>query len=431
MKARLSFIASTLALIMGFASCTDSEPEGGTLEISESSFSVGAEGTTLRVRVSSEETWRVSSGAHWCIPYNEEGENGEELALSVVANVENEKRSAQVTVVSGTSYRTIEIEQDASDQNAEEYHYTLPVIFHVIYQDPTDNTQYVAPERLETILNRVNLLYQAQTGTESEDMNLTFTLATIGPDGQELATPGVEYIQWQGEYPINCEEFMTESSGRYAEYIWEPNLYINVMLYAFEQTEPGVTTLGISHMAFSTEGETYLEGLQRTRYTFVTKSNLNFPYCVSINSEYIYSSSSSSDICATLAHELGHYLGLHHVFSEDESGNMTQDCVDSDYCDDTPTYDKIGYEAWRMFNSGESFNVLAQRIDCESGATFTSRNILDYAYSYHDQFTSDQRERVRHVLMYSPLIPGPKLTQSGGGRSAADGKADLTPHVVK
>lgn len=56
--------------------------------------------------------------------------------------------------------------------------------------------------------------------------------------------------------------------------------------------------------------------------------------------------------------------------------------------------------------------------------TFTSHNIMDYAFSYSDQFSNDQRNRIRHVLTYSPLIPGPKKGQTQT-RTAAEGPLDL------
>ena len=39
---------------------------------------------------------------------------------------------------------------------------------------------------------------------------------------------------------------------------------------------------------------------------------------------------------------------------------------------------------------------------------------MDYSVSYSDRFTDDQRDRIRHVLTYSPLIPGPKSYQTFG-----------------
>ena len=55
---------------------------------------------------------------------------------------------------------------------------------------------------------------------------------------------------------------------------------------------------------------------------------------------------------------------------------------------------------------------------------------MDYSVSYSDQFTQDQYNRVRHVLAYSPLIPGPKKGQ-GRARSAAEGFLKLPIRVVK
>jgi len=55
----------------------------------------------------------------------------------------------------------------------------------------------------------------------------------------------------------------------------------------------------------------------------------------------------------------------------------------------------------------ELFAYLVKRESCD-GAQFISHNIMDYSVSYSDQFTQDQCNRIRHVLTYSPLIPGPK-----------------------
>ena len=118
---------------------------------------------------------------------------------------------------------------------------------------------------------------------------------------------------------------------------------------------------------------------------------------------------SEADIRVTLAHELGHYLGLRHVFSEEESGGLLDECKDTDYCKDTPSYNKIEYDNWLNELPGTSYELeyLCQRSNCQD-IKFISKNIMDYSYSYSNQFTQNQRERIRHVLSYSPLIPGPK-----------------------
>ena len=112
----------------------------------------------------------------------------------------------------------------------------------------------------------------------------------------------------------------------------------------------------------------------------------------------------------TLAHELGHYLGLFHVFSGGDNGQTT------DYCEDTPDYDRPAYDTWLASVSRLTFAQAAQRQD-RNGTTFTSYNIMDYYYGYRDRITPDQRTRIRHVLDYSPLIPGPKIAVENSSRA--------------
>ena len=50
---------------------------------------------------------------------------------------------------------------------------------------------------------------------------------------------------------------------------------------------------------------------------------------------------------------------------------------------------------------------LAKRYSCEKGE-YEAHNIMDYAYCFYNEITLEQRKRIRHILNYSPLIPGPK-----------------------
>ena len=401
--------------------------------MSESAFNdVSYEGTTLEVQITSGAAWTASSNATWCTFVPTKGTGSQKFAIEVQGNLETTARTATVTIKSGKTEKNIEIHQNA---NKGELHYKLPVIFHVLYQNESDALQYVSKDRLADILNKVNNYYK--DGVNSMDMNLSFTLATETPDGETLASPGVEYIKWTGEYPIDCDEFMSDESGKNVSLLWEPNEYINVMVYPFKQDNSGTETLGISHLPFTTKGNNSLAGVNETEYSYLSLENLRFPYSVSINSNYINDESDdqyylTTDVIVTLAHELGHYLGLHHVFTEDKVGTSSGGCMDSDYCDDTPTYDKIYYDEWYLLQveSGDAdFYTLVKREDCQTGKTFISTNIMDYAVSYSFQFTSDQRDRIRHVLTYSPLIPGPKIGQTK--TRAVEGPLDLPVRVIK
>lgn len=431
---KVKYLFLLLILFIGFSSCEDdSDDNSPSLEVSKSTFdNISSNGATLEVTITSSDVWTVSTDASWCNLSPQKGNGNQKLTIIVEGNIEQATRTATVTVSSNTANsKTIQISQEAASASAGEYHYELPVIFHVLYKDRTDPLQYVSQSRLADILSIVNKLYKDKI--KSVDMNLTFKLAAINPDRESMNTPGVEYVQWPGSYPIDCDEFMSDNSGKYVKYLWDPNKYINVMIYNFTSDNSGTTTLGISHLPFTTTGSNYLAGLNEVKYSHLEIENLNFPYCASINSSYIDHQSSgnnydSYDVTVTLAHELGHYLGLHHVFSETKTGDLINTCRDTDYCEDTPSYDKQAYDAdYEYVRNYEpqnyTFEYLVKRTSC-SEKTFISHNIMDYSVSYSDQFTQDQRDRIRHVLNYSPLIPGPKKGQTQT-RTVAEGTLDL------
>ena len=431
MKIRCLLLISILTLL--FVSCEDSNTENNSkLELSESSFQdIDSDGVTLTVNITSSDSWVAASSSTWCKLVPNKGASNQPLGIVVETNLETTERSATIAVTSSGIKKVITVTQLAAGHSTdpEAYHYELPIIFHVLYKNSSDPKQYISPNRLTDILKTVNKLYKNKIG--SVDMNLTFTLASTGPDGKDLTTPGVEYTLWPESYPIDCDAFMSDNTRKYVSYLWDPNQYINVMIYNFTNDNSGFTTLGIAHLPFSTKGSTFLEGLNPVESPYLTLNNLKFPYCVSINSLYINEQSSgntynSADVTVTMAHELGHYLGLHHVFSEDDNGTY-DGCIDSDYCKDTPTYNKEYYDQWsntQLALGVHALSTLAVRENCMTDQTFTSHNIMDYAFSYSDQFSNDQRNRIRHVLTYSPLIPGPKKGQTQT-RTAAEGPLDL------
>ena len=133
------------------------------------------------------------------------------------------------------------------------------------------------------------------------------------------------------------------------------------------------------------------------------------------------------DANITLAHELGHYLGLLHVFAEPAEGN-TDPCPDTDYCTDTPTYNRTAYLAdlTAYINSAQDGSVslrrLTERTDA-AGNSFSATNLMDYSFTYGFQFTAQQKARMRRVLYNSPLIPGPKQRLRAASRAATSAPA--------
>ena len=65
---------------------------------------------------------------------------------------------------------TAGIDQDEDNTTAkldESYVYQLPVVFHVLYQDASDKSQYVDANRLKEILQNVNDLWKGNIYGES------------------------------------------------------------------------------------------------------------------------------------------------------------------------------------------------------------------------------------------------------------------------
>ena len=359
-------------------------------------------------------------------------------------------------------------DRDSDEITGDDYVYHLPVIFHVFYKDNSDKNK-ITMSRLQEILGNVNELYEGITypnmlsATASENIHVQFELALYDENGNKLGTPGVEYVKYPSSLDsIDCNEFM--KGKQYARYMWDPNNYINVMVYNFKQVKSTEITLGISNLPYQGAGYPQIEGLTKTKYANLYKNNLSNPYCVSLNAIFIdkkyegsrYTTDKNKkqytyipyDPNATLAHEFGHFLGLKHVFTElddEEDGKAivstratasADPCEDTDFCDDTPSYDRDAYTEW--VNNYEiqakkenpdtiiGLHYVTIRVN-NKGQTWQADNMMDYSYCYNMRFTPDQAYRMRQVLYYSPLIPGPKKARTGSRAAveAPEGPIDL------
>ena len=385
-------------------SCDHSEKiDDIKLEISQNIFrNIDNNGGKITVAITSNSEWIIANSADWCIPDKYQGEGNDILTIKILANTKHANRQTNLIISAQGINQTIKISQQKGEVNPDldKIHYQLPVIFHVLYQNEND----IKEDHLKDVLVRTNHFYQSEKC--GIDINLEFVLATKDKNGTTLPEPGVERVPFN-ELPIDCEKFMRDNTGQYTSLLWEPTEYINIMVYPFTDSQ----ILGISTFPYSLK-DFLLEGTQQVSASWITLENLSFPYCISINSSYIYEQSTDerinqNDAAITLAHELGHYLGLRHVFSE---GGTTSMCTDTDYCKDTPSYNRSEYEQWlNNLDKQKKYQLkdLAKRYSCEKGE-YEAHNIMDYAYCFYNEITLEQRKRIRHILNYSPLIPGPK-----------------------
>lgn len=378
---RLAFLTF---LVIGFLSCAKDQPAPQVVKTSEQKLHFSGNEGAWQLTINSNTIWQVSGTTDWCQVDKADGAKTDKVVIYVTANTTNQPRSTSLLIQGDRSQAEVYIQQDTISGS---HHYELPVIFHVLYSEVSDTTQNIKSEVITDLIRMCNEFYQKSTN--SIDMNMELVAATEDPEGNPLPVPGIERILRSRSAIQSCNAFMSEDNTTDVSMVWDPNQYINVFIYKFTESN----TLGISHLPY-TPRENSLEGLHASNQYFTQMPK--YVHCISINNTYIYEETAYK----TLAHELGHYLGLFHVFSK-------TDCSETDYCDDTESYNRQEYEIWLEAHQDATLQEKYQRNNCEGG-TFTSDNIMDYDVSYMDRFTADQFRRVRHVLENSPWIPGPK-----------------------
>lgn len=385
MKNQLLTLCFIVALLVA---CNDSDDFSPEIDVTLI-HTVSCQEQILKIPIVSNTNWTlIKEDYRWCVPNKMQGSGSDTLILRIGQNIDYKERKFSIGIENTSASRIIQITQQAA---TEEYHYKLPVIFHILYDDPSDPQQNVDADVIAKAIEGVNSYYRSTVN--SVDMNVEFVLATHDPKGDLLKEPGIERLPADlsdGWYYNNF--FITPDN---LSSVWDLNIYINVFTFPFREKD----VLGAASLPF-TVGYDRLVGLYNGDHYIDNPAALKYVQAIVLNNQHILTEQSIlkiPDVHLTLTHELGHYLGLFHVFEED-------------YCIDTESYDREAYEeSLSKLETRPSLEDLVKRTSY-TGSIFVSYNIMDYDYSYLNMFTANQRKRVRHVLENSPLIPGPKYT---------------------
>jgi zinc-dependent metalloproteinase lipoprotein len=260
-------------------------------------------------------------------------------------------------------------------------HYTLPIVFHVIYWggDAEGSGSNVSKSLVESQLFQLNKDFSNLSNSPyavSADARMQFKLAQKSPGGNVLVQPGIDRINasakgwfastWSPSFITNTIKPKT---------IWDPTKYLNVWIIRM--------SAGILGYATFPSGST-LTGLDDTE-TDSTAGVVIAPLTVgSVTNPYGGCSTNQYNLGKTLTHELGHFFGLRHIWGDASCG--------TDYCDDTPLHQSP--------NAGVP--VHPKRNIC--GTTDEMfENYMDYSDDQSmNTFTGDQVNRMRTVLLNSP-----------------------------
>lgn len=408
----LSFFLIGFAVTF-LAACNDDDIKTSALSVDKDKLEVPAEGAMMTLQVKSNVRWTITSAQGWVTPNLSIGEGDNIVELTIAENLYRGERKDTLTIatVDGTQVKQVEVIQ-AIEQNPDaNYKYRIPVVFHVIYRDASNEKQYIREGYLKEVLAQVNQIWKAAAA----GINVEFVMATETPNGVKMKEAGVNRVQWNID-KIDYNRFMGFAEAapkRYRDLLWDQDRYVNICLYNFsDESVTGVTTLPYTIAPDTLAG---LEKLPKN----ISPKDLTASYCVSVNSLYAYTSPSNeletTNFVSTIAHELGHYLGLRHVFSEDATKGMDSN-TDTDFCEDTPTYNRSKYlrelqeYQWQHPNfTLEDVNKWLNRTNSITKATFVSDNIMDYYWTKRNKFTAEQVARIRYVLLHSPFVPGPKV----------------------
>ncbi|MBA2613327.1 MAG: T9SS type A sorting domain-containing protein [Bacteroidetes bacterium] len=272
--------------------------------------------------------------------------------------------------------------------------YTIPVIFHVIHGGQSVGSYpNISQAQINSQINILNNDYAGNglnVGNISSTVfapllancNVQFCLAQKNPAGATLAEPGIERINYISNSWANPTSFNNTTNFRnYIETtikpntIWDPTFYLNIWI---TDVNSSVGLLGYATFPPSSG----LSGLTGGLGTATTDG----VWCWSKSIGDVGTLSPPYDKGRTATHEIGHWLGLRHIWGDAACGN--------DFCGDTPPQqqENTGCPTYPSVSCGNG----------PDGDMFM--NFMDYsddACMY--MFSLDQRTRIQTAMANCPF----------------------------
>ena len=263
--------------------------------------------------------------------------------------------------------------------------YTIPVIFHIIHSGEAAGTgTNIGAAYVNAQIQQLNNDFRKIAGTSGynnhasgADVLIQFCAATLDPNNAALGEAGIQRIN-KGVYGATNPPFginYIENTIK-PNSVWDAARYLNIWVldlngllgYAQFPDAPNELGVGVNNSA-NTDGVV-------VHYNTVGSSNQKFP------GGYPY------DEGRTLTHEVGHWLGLRHIWGDG-------DCTTDDFVFDTPRA------------NGPNFGCVAATTNSCNDITYgaaadsndMARNYMDYSDDRcMDIFTIGQKNRMRVVM---------------------------------
>lgn len=284
--------------------------------------------------------------------------------------------------------KVAQIEKSKSQNTAKKVVVTIPVVVHVIHsgQAISNTGRNITDER---ILSQITVLNQDfrrmlntpgyNTNPVGADIEVEFCLAKIDPNGG--VTTGIDRVNlgtttWNDN---NVETILKPQT------IWDPTKYFNIWVCQFGGDLNGV--LGYAQFPQSSG----LPGLFPP-YTADT-DGVVIDWRAFGSSDYVGGTYFPDiDKGRTATHEIGHFLGLRHIWGDTTSCVVNATDSNKDYCPDTPAATEEHYDCAQIYDT----------CPANPGNDMTE-NYMDYSNdTCMNIFTQNQKSRILAVLQNSP-----------------------------
>ena len=259
---------------------------------------------------------------------------------------------------------------------------TLPVVFHILTDG--DGDENLSEVVIQAQIDQLNLDFSDNTGSTSAaaaDTEVRFCLAEQNESGVTLSEPGINRIIDYGD--IALDRSFLESTVKPATQ-WDPERYLNIWIAKTVTANSGaLNLLGYAQFPSNSQLDGLFdanEGLANTDGVVIKASSVGSVASPSPNG-------GSTGSGRTLTHEVGHWLGLRHIWGD--SGN----CSNDDFCADTPDSTQSNYSCATPIDSCPDDNLGNDMVE----------NYMDYSDdACMTTLTADQTTRIQAVLANSP-----------------------------